>query len=277
MTVTHTSHRGLTLPAIGLGTYKLKGADGAESVARGIQGGYTLLDSAYNYENEGTVGEGIRAAGGGRGNLIVTSKLPGRYQRHDDALITVQESRFRLGLENIDLYLIHWPNPQQGHYVEAFTALLEARESGLISHVGVCNFLPEHLEAVKDATGEYPEVNQIELHPYFPQTEALAYHRDRGIITEAWSPLRRGGDLFELPEVTAPAQRLGVSPAEVILAWHVAIGSLPIPKSADAGRQLANLRAQDLTLTDDEIAAITALGRPDGRIKDQDPAVYEEF
>jgi len=276
MPITHTSHRGLTLPAIGLGTYKLKGAEGAESVARGIQAGYTLLDSAYNYENEGTVGEGVRASGP-RGSLIVTSKLPGRYQKHDDALATVQESAYRLGLENIDLYLIHWPNPKQGLYVEAFEALLEAREAGLVSHVGVCNFLPEHLEALKEATGEYPEVNQIELHPTFPQTEALAYHAERGIITEAWSPLRRGGELFEAPEITGPAQRLGATPAQVVLAWHVAIGSLPIPKSSDPGRQLANLRAQEFTLTEDEVAAITALGRPDGRMKDQDPAVYEEF
>ncbi len=277
MPVTHVSHRGLTLPAVGLGTYKLKGAAGAEAIARGVQLGYTLLDSAYNYENEGTVGEGIRACGEPRGGLIVTSKLPGRYQRHDDALVTVQESLYRTGLSNIDLYLIHWPNPAQGLYVEAFKALLEAREAGLISHVGVCNFLPEHLETLKDATGEYPEVNQIELHPYFPQTEALAFHRERGIITQAWSPLRRGGELFEEPAITAPAARLGVSPAEVVVAWHVAIGSLPIPKSAHPDRQLANLRAQDLVLTAEEVAAITALGRPDGRMKNQDPAVYEEF
>ncbi|WP_291279401.1 aldo/keto reductase [Galactobacter sp.] len=272
-----TTHRGFTLPSIGLGTYKLRGAAGAEAIANGINSGYTLLDSAYNYENEGTVGEGLRASASGRGNVIVTSKLPGRYQRHDDALTCVQESLYRLNLENIDLYLIHWPNPGQGLYVEAFKALLEARESGLISHVGVCNFLPEHLEAVHDATGEYPEVNQIELNPYFPQTEALAYNSERGIVTQAWSPLRRGGELFSEPVITSAAERLGVSAAEIVLAWHAAIGSLPIPKSATPARQLANLAAVNLELTSDEVAAITALGRPDGRLKDQDPAVYEEF
>jgi diketogulonate reductase-like aldo/keto reductase len=141
----------------------------------------------------------------------------------------------------------------------------------------VCNFLPEHLEAVHDATGEYPEVNQIELHPYFPQTEALAYHAERGIVTEAWSPLLRGEDVFDEPAITSVAARLSVSAAEVILAWHAAIGSLPIPKSATPSRQQANLRAVDLQLTAEEIDAITALGRPDGRRKDQDPAVYEEF
>jgi diketogulonate reductase-like aldo/keto reductase len=272
-----TTHRGLTLPSVGLGTYKLRGAAGAEAIAHGINSGYTLVDSAYNYENEGTVGEGLRASASGRGDVIVTSKLPGRYQRHDDALTCVQESLYRLNLENIDLYLIHWPNPAQGLYVEAFEALLEAREAGLVSHVGVCNFLPEHLEAVHQATGEYPEVNQIELHPYFPQTEALAYHAERGIVTESWSPLRRGGDLFAEPAVTAAAERLGVSAAEAVLAWHAALGALPIPKSATPARQLANLRAVDLELTPDEVAAITALGRPEGRLRAQDPAVYEEF
>ncbi|MGO1318697.1 MAG: aldo/keto reductase [Galactobacter sp.] len=272
-----TTHRGFTLPSIGLGTYKLRGAAGAEAIAHGINSGYTLLDSAYNYENEGTVGEGLRASASGRGEVIVTSKLPGRYQRPDDAMACVQESLYRLNLENIDLYLIHWPNPGQGLYVDAFKTLLEARESGLISHVGVCNFLPEHLEAVHDATGEYPEVNQIELHPYFPQTEALAFNAERGIVTQAWSPLRRGGELFSEPVITAAAERLGVSAAEVILAWHAAIGSLPIPKSATPTRQLANLSAITLELTQDEVAAITGLGRPDGRQRNQDPAVYEEF
>jgi diketogulonate reductase-like aldo/keto reductase len=272
-----TTHRGLTLPSIGLGTYNLRGADGAQAVANGINAGFTLLDSAYNYENEGTVGEGIRASASARGNVIVTSKLPGRYQRHDDAMTCLQESLYRFDLENIDLYLIHWPNPAQGLYVEAFETLLEAREAGLVSHVGVCNFLPEHLEAVHDATGEYPEVNQIELHPYFPQTEALAYHAERGIVTEAWTPLFRGGPLFEEEAVTSAAERLGVSAAEVVLAWHAGVGSLPIPKSATPSRQRANLHAVELELTAQEIAAITALGRPDGRRKDQDPAVYEEF
>lgn len=272
-----TTHRGLTLPSVGLGTYKLRGSAGAEAVAHGLNAGYTLLDSAYNYENEGTVGEGLRASSVARGNVLVTSKLPGRYQEHDDALRCVEESLYRLNLENIDLYLIHWPNPAQGHYVEAFETLLEARSAGLVSHVGVCNFLPEHLEAVREATGEYPEVNQIELHPYFPQTETLEYNRARGIVTEAWSPLRRGGALFQEPVIVAAAERLGVSAAEVVLAWHAAIGTLPIPKSSSATRQAANLQAVDLTLTDAEVAAITALGRPDGRQKNQDPAVYEEF
>jgi diketogulonate reductase-like aldo/keto reductase len=271
----------LTLPEIGFGTYKLRGEAGAAAVTGALELGYRLIDSAYNYENEGTVGAGIRAAVEAgtvtRDEVIYTSKLPGRYQERSDALDTVAESVWRSGIGPVDLYLIHWPNPGQGHYGEAWKALLDAREQGLVRHVGVCNFLPEHLEALQRETGELPEVNQIELHPYFPQTEALAYHAERGIVTEAWTPLFRGGPLFEEEAVTSAAERLGVSAAEVVLAWHAGVGSLPIPKSATPSRQRANLHAVELELTAQEIAAITALGRPDGRRKDQDPAVYEEF
>ena len=151
-----TETTALSLPEIGLGTYKMQGQAGANSVAAGIRAGYRLIDTAYNYENEGAVGAGVRAATGAAGapdmaapagairrdEVIVTSKLPGRYQRHDDAVASVEESLFRLGLDRIDLHLIHWPNPQQGLYVEAFETLLELRERGLIRHVGVCNFLP---------------------------------------------------------------------------------------------------------------------------------------
>ena len=277
MPVTHVSHRGLTLPAVGLGTYKLKGAAGAEAIARGVQLGYTLLDSAYNYENEGTVGDAVRTAGVPRDQLIVTSKLPGRYHAGDLAAQAIEEGLWRTGLEAYDLYLIHWPNPKQGRFVEAWQALIRARDAGLIRHIGVSNFLPEHLMELQRATGELPCVNQIELHPYFPQTQALAFHRDHGIITQAWSPLRRGGELFEQPVITAAAQRLQASPAQVVLAWHVALGSLPIPKSADPDRQRDNLAAAQLQLSPDEVSAITALGRPDGRMKGQDPAEYEEF
>lgn len=264
----------IELPVQGFGTYKLKGKAGAESIVSGIDAGYRLIDTAYNYENEGTVGKAIRESGVPREELIVTSKLPGRY--HQDAEVTVEESLYRLGLEYIDLYLIHWPNPKQGHFVEAYEGLMAARDRGLIKHVGVCNFLPEHLEAVEEATGELPVVNQIELHPYFPQSEALQYHRERDIITQAWSPLTRG-DVFDEAPIQAAADAHGATPAQVILAWHRAVGALAIPKASTRERQEQNLAALDLRLTEDEIAAITALRRADGRRKNQDPAEYEEF
>ncbi|MEL4154597.1 aldo/keto reductase [Corynebacterium bovis] len=267
---------GPDLPVLGFGTYRLRGDDGARAVADALDLGYTLLDSAYKYENEGTVGEGIRRSGVDRDRVTVTSKLPGRYQEHDDALVTVQESLYRTGLDHIDLYLIHWPNPSRGHAVEAFGALLEARERGLVRHVGVCNFLPEHLDALEQTTGELPVVNQIELHPFFPQVEALEYHRSRGIVTQAWSPLGRGAVLDAAP-VTAAAEAHGATPGQVVLAWHRAVGSVAIPKASSRERQRENLGSLDVELTADEIAAVTALGRPDGRLKGQDPAVYEEF
>lgn len=279
-----TKKSALSLPEIGLGTYKMQGQAGANSVAAGIRAGYRLIDTAYNYENEGAVGAGIRAATGtdasaaviSRDDVIVTSKLPGRYQRHDEAVASVEESLFRLGLDRIDLHLIHWPNPRQGHYVEAFETLLELRERGLIRHVGVCNFLPEHLEAVHAATGEYPVVNQIELHPHFPQAEAVAVHRELGIVTQAWSPLLRGAVLEE-PVIADIADAHSATAGQVVLAWHRGRGVLAIPKASSADRQRENLDSLDISLSDEEIEAITALGRPDGRRKNQDPAVYEEF
>lgn len=276
-TTTVTAYDGLTLPTIGFGTYKLKGNDGVETIARAINHGYTLLDSAFNYENEGTVGAAVRASGVDREQLIVTSKLPGRHHAFDQALVTVEESVLRTGLDYLDLYLIHWPNPVVNQYVEAWQALLEAKDRGLIKAVGVCNFLPEHLERLQSETGVLPSVNQIELHPYFPQLEALAYHRECGILTEGWSPLGRAGDVLIDPTIKKIADQHGVSSGEVILAWHVAVGSIPIPKASSDERQTQNLAAASLELTEEDISTITALGRPDGRIADQDPAVYEEF
>ncbi len=271
------AHDGFTLPAIGLGTYRLNGVAGAEAVSAALRGGYRLVDSAFNYENEGAVGRGVRDSGVDRAEIIVTSKLPGRHHGFDAALRTIEESVYRTGLEAIDLYLIHWPNPVTDRYVEAWRALVEARERGLVGAIGVSNFLPEHLERIEAETGVRPVVNQIELHPFFPQEEALAYHRERGIVTEAWSPVGRGGEVQRHPAVQRIASAHGVSPVEAILAWHVARGAVPLPKSQDPGRQSENLAAAGIVLSADEVAAITALGRPAGRLNDQDPAVYEEF
>lgn len=280
MIPTTTAHGGLTLPVLGFGTYKLKGHAGTASIERAIASGYTLVDSAFNYENEGSVGAAVRASAhhhAARDELIVTSKLPGRHQQHDAAIATVEESAARMGLERIDLYLIHWPNPRQGTYVEAWRALIDAKERGVVGAIGVCNFLPEHLDRLHAETGVLPEVNQIELHPYFPQEEQLAYDREHGIITQAWSPLGRGGEVLAEPAIVRIAETHGATPGQVILAWGIARGVVPIPKAASEERQRENLGALDVRLTDDEIETITALGRPDGRLKGQDPAVYEEF
>lgn len=273
---TFTAHDGLELPVLGFGTYKLKGYEGADAVAGAISKGYTLLDSAFNYENEGSVAEGVRRSGAARSEVIYTSKLPGRHQAYGDATITIEESLLRTGFEYMDLYLIHWPNPRVGKFVEAWQAMIEAKDRGLIRHIGVCNFLPEHLERLKEETGVLPEVNQIELHPYFPQVEQVAYDHAHGIITEAWSPLRRG-ELLSDPVITEIAAKHGATTGQVVLAWHIARDILAIPKAFSPARQLENLGALELQLDPAEVEAITALGRPDGRMRDQDPAVYEEF
>lgn len=270
----------IELPALGFGTYKLWGTEGAHAVTGAIELGYRLIDSAYNYENEGTVGAGIRAAvnqgTATRDEIIYTSKLPGRYQEREKALAAVEESYYRADVGPIDLYLIHWPNPGQGHYVEAWRALIEARERGLVKHIGVCNFLPEHIETLEKETGELPEVNQVELHPAFPQVGTLEWNNSHGIITEGWSPLGRGAALDSAP-VQDAARAHDASAGQVVLAWHRAVGSLAIPKASSRERQQENLDSLKLELRDDEVAAITALGRPDGRLKGQDPASYEEF
>ena len=223
------------------------------------------------------MGRAVRRASTDRDKVVVTSKLPGRHHAYDEALATIEESVYRTGLDHLDLYLIHWPNPKVDKYVEAWTALIEARRRGLVREIGVCNFLPEHLDRLEAETSVVPVVNQIELHPYFPQEETLAYDRAHGIITEAWSPLGRGNDLLTNPVITGIAERVDASPGQVVLAWQVARGALPLPKASSPERQVENLKAPSVTLSEEDVDAITALGRPDGRINDQDPATYEEF
>ncbi|WP_314425331.1 aldo/keto reductase [uncultured Microbacterium sp.] len=271
-----TAHNGFSLPALGLGTYALNGDEGADAVAAAIDAGYRLIDSAFNYENEGSVGRGVRASGVDRAELIVTTKLPGRHHSRDKAAASIEESRSRLGLDATDLHLIHWPNPSQDEYVHAWESLVEAQRRGVVRQIGVSNFLPEHLERIERATGVRPVVNQIEVHPYFPQEEQLAYHREHGILTEAWSPLGRAKELLQEPVITEIAAAHGISPAQTVLAWHIARETVAIPKASSRAHQESNLAAAAVVLDDTEVAAISELGRPDGRLFDADPATHEE-
>lgn len=272
-----TLNDGNSLPAIGFGTYSLNGEAGAVAVTDAIHNGYRLLDTAVNYDNEGTVGAGVRAADIDRSLIKVTSKLPGRYHEYQQALDTGYESRWRLGLDSIDLYLIHWPNPQENKYVEAWKALIELQKRGVVKSIGVSNFTQEHLERIIDETGVVPAINQIELHPYFPQEELLTFHGKHNIVTEAWSPLGKANAPYNEPAVKAAAENHGVTSAQVILRWHLQRGSLPIPKSGNPERQRENLDVFGFELTKDEISAITALGKPDGRWFDGDPNTHQEF
>ncbi|WP_344776560.1 aldo/keto reductase [Nocardioides panacisoli] len=277
MIPTYELNDGHTIPAIGFGTYPLSGAEGVDAVVSAIAAGYRLIDTAVNYGNEAEVGEAIRASGVPRDELFVTSKLPGRHHAHADAIASTEESLERLGLDHLDLHLIHWPNPSVGRYHEAWRALVELRERGLVRSIGVSNFTAAHLERIIDDSGVTPAVNQLELHPGFPQAEMRAVHDRLGIRTEAWSPLGKRQAKYGDPAVAVPAERLGVTPAQVVLRWHVQLGSLPIPKSADPERQRQNLDVFGFELTDEEMTAISALGRADGRLFGGDPDVHEEM
>jgi len=272
-----TLNDGRTMPALGLGTYKLNGSAGVEAMVRGIEAGYRLLDSAFNYENEGALGRAVRQAGVNREELFLVSKLPGRHQRREEALRTVEESLYRAGLDYWDLYLIHWPNPKQGLYVEAWQALLEARERGLIRSAGVCNFLPDHLDTLVRETGTAPAVNQVELHPYFSQKEQVAFDHRNDIITQAWSPLAKTLNIMKEKVLLEIAEVTGKTVPQVVLRWHIQSGTVPLPKSSTPERQMENMNVFNFELCDADMAAINALARPDGRLKGQDPAVYEEF
>lgn len=271
-----TAHNGFQLPAIGLGTYGLRGDAGSDAVAAAIGAGYRLIDSAFNYENEGAVGRGATASGADRSEVIVTTKLPGRHHAAAKARTSIEESRSRLGLEATDLHLIHWPNPSQDEYVEAWQALVDAQQRGVVRQIGVSNFLPEHLERIERETGVRPVVNQIEVHPYFPQTEQLAYHREHGILTQAWSPLGKGSALLSEPVVVEVAAAHGISAAQAVLAWHVTRETVAIPKATSLEHQTANLAAGSVVLDAAEVEAITALGRQDGRLFGADPRTHEE-
>lgn len=272
-----TLNDGLTLPAVGLGTYLLKGNAGVQSILSAIDMGYRLIDSAYNYENEGTVGEAVRRSSVPREHLKITSKLPGRYQTYDKAVTTIQESLYRANLDYYDLYLIHWPLPKQDTYVEAWQALIDAKKWGLIRSIGVCNFLPEHIERLESETGVKPSVNQIELHPFFNQADQRKYHEEQNITTESWSPLARDNGLLQNDTLVEIAKQHNKSISQVILRWHYQIGAISIPKSSSSVRQLENISIFDFSLNEHELELISGLSRPDGRINNQDPAVYEEF
>ncbi len=274
---TYALNDGTPLPAVGFGTYPLRGDDGVAAIRSALEAGYRLLDTAVNYENEAEVGRALRESGVPREEVRVTSKLPGRHHGYDDAVASTRASLERLGLDHLDLHLIHWPNPRRDRYVEAWEALVDLREQGLVRTIGVSNFTRAHLERVIEATGVTPAVNQIELHPLFPQEQMRQAHDELGVRTEAWSPLGKRRGQYDAGPVRDAAQAHGVTPGQVILRWHYELGSVPIPKSANRERQVQNLDIFGFELTAEEVAAITALGRPDGRLFGGDPDTHEEM
>lgn len=268
---------GLEVPAIGFGTYKLNGADGVNAIKNAIDIGYRLLDTAFNYENEGAVGEAVRQSSIPREELLICSKLPGRHHAYQEAIQTIQESLYRGGLEYYDLYLIHWPNPRVNLYVEAWQALIEAKKQGLIRSIGVCNFLPEHIDRLIKETDVKPSINQIELYPYFNQEEQRRWHTEHGIVTQSWSPLGQGNSVLENEKIVDIAKAYRKSTSQVILRWHIQSGAIPIPKASSQKHQRDNLDIFDFQLTEEEMIVISGLTTETGRTYNQDPRTYEEF
>ncbi|PQP83934.1 2,5-diketo-D-gluconic acid reductase [Paenibacillus sp. PCH8] len=277
----YTLNDGLKVPAMGFGTYTLKGEEGVKSIVSAMDAGYRLMDTAYNYENEATVGKAIKQSSVVRDELLITSKLPGRYHTYDKALVAIQESLYRADLDYYDLYLIHWPNPKQDKYVEAWQALIEAKKRGYIRSIGVSNFLPEHNERLIKETGVAPSLNQIELHPFFDQAVQREQDAKHGIVNESWSPIGRGNDavqdIVKDDKILRIAEAYGKTPTQIILRWHTQLGSIPIPKASSLQHQQENIDIFDFELNAEEMEVISSFNRPDGRLWDQDPSKYEEF
>ncbi|MEU0075292.1 aldo/keto reductase [Streptomyces sp. NPDC006332] len=271
---THTLNDGTTIPALGLGTWPMDDTQAEQAVRGALETGYRLVDTATNYRNEAGVGRGVAGGAAPREKIVVTTKLPGRHHGYQETLASFEESRARLGLDQVDLYLIHWPLPRVDKYVDSWKAMIKLREEGLVRSIGVSNFTAEHIERLEKETGVLPAVNQIELHPFFPQDELRAFHAAKGIVTESWSPLGRGTELLEDPAVVSVAEAHGVTPGQVVLRWHVQLGALPIPKSSDPERQRQNLDVFGFELSADQMDAIA--DRPHRRVGG-DPETHEEF
>ncbi|MCL8017361.1 aldo/keto reductase [Streptomyces sp. AS02] len=271
---THSLNDGTTIPALGLGTWPMDDTQAEQAVRDALELGYRLVDTAANYRNETGVGRGVTTSGVPREEIVVTTKLPGRHHGYEETLASFEESRARLGLDYVDLYLIHWPLPRVDKYVDSWKAMIKLRQDGLVRSIGVSNFTAGHIERLEEETGVLPSVNQIELHPLFPQEELRAFHAAKGVLTESWSPLGRGTSLLDDPVVKGIADALGVTAGQVVLRWHTQLGALPIPKSANRERQRENLEVFGFTLDATQMGAVADRAH---RRLGGDPEVHEEF
>ena len=260
---------GHTIPQLGLGVYKVDDSIAADVVTTAIDAGYRHLDTATLYANEQAVGEGIRRSGVDPGELFVTTKVWNEDHGFDSTLRAFDRSMELLGLDILDLYLIHWPAPTQNRYVETWRALERLKTDGRVRSIGVSNFHPHHLERLFAETDIVPAVNQIELHPWLPQTASRAFHDEHGIVTEAWSPLARGGILAN-PVLDGIAAKHNVSVAQAVIRWHLQQGIVVIPKSATASRIVENIDVFGFDLDDADFAQIATLesGERTGRDPD---------
>ncbi|MFD4942559.1 aldo/keto reductase [Streptomyces sp. NPDC058409] len=254
-----TLNNGVEMPQLGFGVWQVPDDEAAKAVATAIESGYRSIDTAAIYENEEGTGRAVAASGVAREELFVTTKLWNADQGYDSTLRAFDTSLDKLGLDHVDLYLIHWPVPAKDAYIDTYKAFEKIYSEGRAKAIGVSNFLPEHLERLVGETSVVPVINQIELHPQLQQAESRAFHAKHGIATEAWSPLGQGKGLLEVPTVVAIAQKHGRTPAQVVLRWHIQTGNVVIPKSVTPSRIVENLDVFGFELDADDLAAFTAL------------------
>ncbi|WP_431968777.1 aldo/keto reductase [Actinacidiphila sp. bgisy160] len=254
-----TLNNGVTMPQLGFGVWQVPDDEAATAVATALEAGYRSIDTAALYRNERGTGRAIAASGIPREELFVTTKLWNTDQGHDNALRAFDASLDKLGLEYVDLYLIHWPTPARGLYPETWRALEKIHADGRARAIGVSNFPVAQLQHLIDDGGVVPAVNQIELHPHLPQSELRAFHAGHGIATEAWSPLGQGRGLLDEPALAAVAAKHGRTPAQVVLRWHLQLGNVVIPKSVTPSRIRENIDVFGFELDGEDLAAVDAL------------------
>jgi 2,5-diketo-D-gluconate reductase A len=255
-----TMHDGARIPQFGFGVFQIPPDETADAVRTALDAGYRHIDTAQMYRNEEGVAEGIKRSGVARDDIFITTKLNNDRHGHDSAIEALDESLRKLGTDHVDLFLIHWPQAKLKKFVETWKAFEKLAADGRARSIGVSNFEPEHLETLANETDTVPAVNQIELHPGLQQAQLRAYHREHGIITEAWSPLAQG-KVFGDQVIVDLAQKHDKSPAQVVLRWHIQLGNVVFPKSSTPSRVRDNIDVFDFELSDEDMAAIGGLDR----------------
>ncbi|HEY9293686.1 MAG TPA: aldo/keto reductase [Microlunatus sp.] len=257
------------MPELGLGTAPMNDAETAEAVRTAAECGYRLFDTAENYRNEAGVGQGIKDSGIPRNQVFITTKFNKEWHSVDGVRRAFDNATAKLGTDYLDLFLIHWPNPGQDRYVDAWKGLIKLREEGSVKAIGTSNFKPAHLDRIIGETGVVPDVNQINLNPYTTRDASVAYHQEHKIITESWSPIKPTAMLQE-PVISDLAELYQRTPAQIVLRWHTQLGHVAVPKSATPSRIRDNISIFDFELTSEQLQSISALDRGEGHIADSD-------